>query len=171
MAALTINADGLLPVGVHAATLADVETAFVKGAPFEPERQLIFDALKVYASQVWQRFPDAKLWIDGGFITLKAWAAPKDVDIAVVVPDPGDYDPDGTVDDWPLWTRMRVSVEGSSVGAIRMQPMGGLVDGFFVAGNKPGSLRYWQALWQRLRLPDQPDQPDAKGFVEVVQSS
>jgi hypothetical protein len=170
MPALTLNGEGLLPVGVHTATLTEVEAAFVTGAPFESERRVVFEALALYARLVWARFPDARLWINGGFVTHKTWAAPKDADVAVVVPGGSSYDFNVHPEDLSLWTlqSVKASAHGFSLAAGRLQPMGGLIDAFFVPGDVQPALDYWRSWWQRLSVPGEMDRLDAKGFVEVV---
>lgn len=79
---------GLLPLGVHEATLDEVHKVFVDGAPFEPDRRRIFAALEIYAGMLWTELPSAVLWVNGGFVTHKQWAPPADVDVAVLVPPP-----------------------------------------------------------------------------------
>ncbi len=138
------------------------------GAPNADQRAIILAALRVYAELVWQRLPGAKLWINGGFVTHKS-AAPKDVDVVVVAPAGTEYDLAEHPEDLPLWTMHRVSVAGLNVSALRMQPMGNLVDGFFVSEDQPAAVHTWRSFWQRLKVDGEPDRLDAKGFVEVVQ--
>lgn len=63
-----------------------------------------------------------------------------------------------------------VSAERPSVSGVgRIQPMSGLVDGFFVPANNSAVVESWKGLWQRLKGRDgQLDRPDAKGFLEVT---
>ncbi len=163
-----LTADGVLPLGAHEATWDEIEEAFVTGAPFWEARALIFDALRVYARLIWARFPDAVLWVDGGFVTHKSWAAPHDVDVAVVVPNAVGYDPAAEPDGPSLWTLLDVSAARPSVTSHeKVQPMGGLVDGFFVQAENGPLVSFWHGWWQRRRQESGPDLIDAKGFLEV----
>ncbi|MHA7663066.1 DUF6932 family protein [Mycolicibacterium sp. HS_4_1] len=75
-----------LPPGRHLATFDEIYELFVEQAPFKDERELIYEALRLYAKVVDQEFSDVTLWINGGFITHKSWAAPKDADVVVDAP-------------------------------------------------------------------------------------
>lgn len=164
----SLNDEGLLPVELHVTTLDEIERVFVREAPFSNERALIFDALRIYARLVWARFPEAVLWVDGGFVTHKDWAPPKDVDVTVVLTGMADYDPHEHPEDVPLWTLMDVSAGRPSLASIeRVQPMGGLVDGFYAPGDNAATVTFWTGWWKRLSKQDGQVVPNAKGFVEV----
>lgn len=164
-----LTEEGLLPLGAHRSTLDEVERVFVNGAPFEAERRRIMVALRLYAELVWLRFPEATLWIDGGFVTLKDYAAPEDADVVVMVADAGDYDPASHSEDLPLWTLLGVSADRPSIDrAERLQPFGGLIDGFFARAEIEPVADFWRGWWQRLPAPGKPDVADAKGYVEVT---
>jgi hypothetical protein len=166
--ALELTSDGLLPVAVHPATLDEVEKVFVDAAPFMAQRGRIFRALVLYAEVVWERLPEAVLWVDGGFVTHKDWEAPHDADVAVLA---AGYSPNDHPDDAHLWTLQGVSVEEPMLDFVkRVQPMGGLIDGFFVPSEVEAAVDWWRQFWQRLRRPGLPDLLNAKGFVEVRRS-
>src|SRR5690606_15838481 len=80
---------GLLPTtpdrSPHAATVDEVYQTFVVGAPHRGRRQLIWDAFSIYSQLLWGYFPDAQLWLNGGFVTHKR-DEPHDLDIAFLVP-------------------------------------------------------------------------------------
>ena len=76
-----------LPVGRHATSFAEIYATFVQQAPFPNERELIFDALLLYARVLAQEFTKPALWINGGFVTHKPWAAPNDTDVVLYTPD------------------------------------------------------------------------------------
>ena len=67
------NAIGELPPGVHAATLAEVETVFAT----TPRRRLLFEGLR-QALENLARAGVRRVFIDGSFVTTKA--NPNDVD-------------------------------------------------------------------------------------------
>jgi hypothetical protein len=164
---LALNSDGLLPVAVHPGTLDEIKSVFVDAAPFKEQRQRVFAALSLYSELVWARFPRALLWVDGGFVTHKPWAAPKDVDVAVLIHEP--YDPKDHPEDASLWTLLEVSASQPMLDSVeRVQPMGGLVDGFYVPAHSAPTVDWWRAFWQRFKQPGLPDLLNAKGFVEVT---
>lgn len=151
----------------YAATLDVVHDVFVARAPFQNERQVVFDALVVYATCVWGILPGARLWIDGGFLTLKDWAAPADVDVAVVVDkitpqDKGRLATRGLL----TFATVTAEIDGFTLPAFEgLKPMGGLVDAY-LATSATQEVFKWQ--WSRVRGPDGLAVPDAmKGFVEV----
>lgn len=55
-----------LPVGRHAATFDEVHETFFEQATFRDERQLIYDAPRLYARLLAREFTDLALWINGG---------------------------------------------------------------------------------------------------------
>lgn len=120
-----MNDDGRLPVGRWPATLDEVYQRFVVEAPFRDEREKVWAAFRLWCDLVWNLLPDSPMWIDGGFVTHKTWAAPHDVDVAVVTKQ-SIYNQ--AIDNrWrgQLWT-----TNNSSDKTQRVQPMGGYVDGF-----------------------------------------
>lgn len=150
----------------HEASLTDLFEAFVQNAPFREARQEIYRALEFYSELVWRRFPHARLWINGGFTTHKPWAAPNDADVVVLVPE-HEFDIDEFSDIAPFLTIQRVTVGSPSFTAERIQPMGGLIDGFVVVDN-PANQFIWGDTWSRVKGPDGNLIPDGrKGYVEV----
>jgi len=160
--------DGNLPYRTepYEASLVDLFGAFVENAPFQEARQEIFSALRFYAQLVWRRFPHARLWINGGFTTHKQWAAPNDADVVVLVPE-DEFDVEDLSDIAPFLTLQNVNVERPAFTANRVQPMGGLIDGFVVPDNAANQF-IWGDTWSRLKGPNGELVPDArKGYVEV----
>ena len=155
---------GLLPEGRHPCTMSEVEQLFVTRAPFTSERKLIFDALSVWLRAVGALFPGSKCWINGGFATHKPWAAPADADVVVFVTD-------AQID--ALTEQQQAQLDSLLTqhppGGARIQPMGGLVDGFLSVRNEPGNTIYWLQQWARVRGADGGEVHDVhKGFLEVV---
>lgn len=165
-----LDDDGLLPPQAkpHMSSLEEIEQVFVVGAPFEERRRLVFRALAFYSELLWRQIPGAKLWIDGGFTTLKSWGPPNDVDIVVVVPanEVNMVTPDfvgGFV------TLQDVNSREPKAKLDRVQPFGGLIDAFLVAENDQAGLNVWHGRWSAVKLPDGNLHPTRKkGFVEVT---
>jgi hypothetical protein len=65
------TAEGLLPEGVHRASMADVYERFVEDAPERSHREMLFSALQTYMMLVSRFVPAGRAWIDGGFGTRK----------------------------------------------------------------------------------------------------
>jgi hypothetical protein len=84
MAIPQLDAHGLLPVGIHSATLADVGASF---GMQNQRRQELFDKLQVFVTfaQGFGMFTAA--YVDGSFTTDKA--VPGDVDVVLEISRPG----------------------------------------------------------------------------------
>lgn len=157
-------------------TVAELHERFVKQAPFPEQRELLFDALRIYNTLVWRFFPQARLWINGGFVTHKRWAAPGDIDVAIIIrlEDYTALPEEAKAELNQLLTLQDVSASSPDFAHLRrLQPMGGMIDGFIgVDTGDPGhqpSLRAWFEQWSG--VTDEHKQPRhgvRKGFVEVV---
>jgi hypothetical protein len=164
---------GLLPESdePYSVTLEEIHATFVAGAPhFRDERQLVFDALCLYARLIWAIVPRASLRVDGGFITHKAWAPPADVDIAVVMNGVTQDQLDRALEA-PLFTLLSVSGEvvGSRVSLAKSHVMGGLVDAFPILPNLPVADEFFRELWSSVTDADKKVVAGLKkGYVEVV---
>ena len=97
--------------------------------------------------------------MNGGFVTHKS-AKPKDIDV-VIVARPSEVNVLDMSDMIPLLTH-------TGEDGVRVQPMGGLVDGFIVERGNPDKIRYWDDYWKtvldesRVAL-----EGERKGYVEV----
>lgn len=150
----------LLAPGRQRASLAEVYETFVLNAPFRAERQRIWDAFLVYRRDVLELLPSARLWVNGGFVTLKTWAAPHDIDVCIAAPQ---SELKAALD------RLRPLLTYGEE-ADRVQPMAGLVDGFVTVspGQPSSNASYWHHQWMRVKLPDgTEDSSRLKGYVEV----
>lgn len=78
--------DGLLPPGIHAATLDEVEAELARSS----RRTLPFENLKRYVADVRLTGWDCRLIIDGSFVT-PAVDDPNDIDAILVMPDGWDF--------------------------------------------------------------------------------
>lgn len=163
-----MTGDGLLPPGVHRTAVDQLRERFVDDAPFPKERSRVFGAFEVYTELVWALFPTARLWVNGGFVTHKTWAAPGDIDVAVLAPT-ADINA-RYAESLSLWTLGGVSVQTLNLqGVPRIQPMGGLIDGFCVPDDVPPAVAYWNDLWSRVIDENKAQVPGKmKGFVEVM---
>lgn len=157
----------ILPPGGHVATMEEIRERFVThpSVPFAAERQVLFGILEIYVEKVWAIWDRAELWIDGGFVTHKTWNAPNDVDVAVV-------DTYGRIQARIGQAVSLLTLEEAVVNnhhATRVQPFGGMIDGFAVA-RLPHNLAYWENAWGRLNDANKDQVPNvSKGFVRVVQ--
>lgn len=159
---------------VHRCTMAELRIRFVDEAPaFKRERAFLYRTLELYADQVWGLLPEATLWIDGGFVTHKDWAAPQDVDL-VILPTESDFlqypdEQELKTRLTPLLTLQNVTAAIPQAFEERVQPYGGNIDGFLVPPGIDPAKPYWHDLWSRVRGRGGAEAPDAhKGFVEVV---
>lgn len=157
---------GTMPAGRHQTTLAEIYTRFVEEAPFRPRRELIYRALTLLNDLVVPSFPNARLWIDGGFTTHKTWAEPEDADVAIVVPLE-EYKTAISEKWMPLWTLQGVTSTNPRATTARLQPLGRLVDVFFVLDD-PAQTAYWEDLWSKVRDDQRQTVAGAtKGYLEV----
>ncbi|WP_062520011.1 DUF6932 family protein [Demequina silvatica] len=153
---------GTLEPRIHRATLDEVEQLFVRDAPFAAEREHLFNALRGWVANFDAALPGARLWLDGGFVTHKPWAPPKDVDIVA----------HHTQDVAEAWSEAEHKVLASLLnGADGTKPMGGLVDAYWFISGDPHASPYWKNQWSRVRGEDGREViGHAKGFVEVVRA-
>lgn len=167
---LSVGANGRLAPDSepHPATLEEIYQSFVVDAPFRDHRELVFRGLGLFIELVTLQIGSVRFWINGGFTTHKSWAPPADVDVATIVPRSA-YDAALTEDALPLWTLQHVSAaDPTVVNAPRLQPMGGLVDSFFVP-DLPAQRAYWHSLWSKVKGEDGKEVPgERKGYVEVI---
>nr|WP_152607113.1 hypothetical protein [Clavibacter michiganensis] len=134
---------------------------FVVGAPFTSERQRIFDAFAVWMGHMSDLVPGCHVWVDGGYVTHKTWAAPKDVDVVIVV-RPSQYNALT-----PAQLARFESLMTDRTGPAG-QPMGGLVDAFLGLRGDP-SLPSWRVFWANVSDSDgSPVDNETKGFLEVT---
>lgn len=152
--------EGRLPAGRHQATFDDLRQRFVEEAPNRARRELIFRALLVYADIVRSLLPEARLWINGGFVTHKP-EAPKDIDVVIVSEAPATVTIEQVA---PLLTLQAVASERPKLEVERLQPVGGLIDAFFANATVRDLLDYWDGHWSKVNgAPD----TERKGYVEV----
>ena len=71
------GAYAVLPPGRHRATLDEMRSYFVDGAPFPEERRIVFKAFEAWLAQMSALIPSARYWIDGGFVTHKTFHVAK----------------------------------------------------------------------------------------------
>lgn len=184
--ALDVDPDtGFLPPGIHPCTWEDFVTLFVESAPHPEHRRKRLAALEVYLDCLSELFPQATLWLDGGFVSHKQ-DPPFDVDVLVKVSNADyaavlrDLDQEskalqawaqaGAVDSPPkmpktvqfagLQTLHEVQTAGMALP--RVQPFGGRVDGFIVPANAAKTLDQFRRDWMVDMVTG-----TKKGFVEV----
>lgn len=148
-----------LPEGVHVASLPEIQQRLVSGAPFETERQRIFAALELWTDLVRAMLPDARFWVDGGFVTRKPWAAPSDVDVTVLV-TPAALNALSLAEQ----NQMSQLLTKRGVG----KAMGGLVDAYLIVRGDVSQTVYWRDLWSTALDEDRRPLPGVKkGYLEV----
>lgn len=158
-----MDAEGWLPSGRHAATLDEVYERFVVEAPFRAERETLWNAFRLWSDLVWALLPDSPMWLNGGFVTHKMWAAPRDVDVAVITKQ-SIYN--SVMDN--CWQGQLWTTNNSEDKTKRVQPMGGYVDGFPVIRGIH-DVRIWDHTWSSVADANGDLIPGAvKGYVEVV---
>lgn len=154
----------------YLATLEEVHQVFVVEAPHSKRRQLIFDAFIIYSALLWDYFPSAVLWLNGGFVTYKD-APPHDLDVAFLVEqaelrrvfgnDPGALS---------LLTHQGVSAAQPKFENLRrLQPFGGLIDSFMVPADVEAAVGTWRDRWSMAPTPagDGYREDLLKGYLEV----
>ncbi|MBJ8342821.1 hypothetical protein JGU71_28415 [Antrihabitans sp. YC3-6] len=129
--------------------MAEIYEHFVQNAPFRERRELIFRALTLHADMVANVFSNARLWVDGGFVTHKSWAEPEDADVVVVVPQ-GEIARATEDKNLPLSTMQGVLSTKPSATTPKLHPMGGLLD-VFIQPDVPVLLDPWHRIWSLVR--------------------
>ncbi len=151
--------------------MAEVESAFVIGAPNGAARHDLFAHLRVWVDLAVQVFDSGRLWIDGGFVTHKA-APPHDVDV-VLLPDNADSAMTALRHDeraYALLTLQDVFFVTPSPGGTlrRLQPVGGTMDAFLADPRDNVQMAAWHDLWSSVKGPDgHIIGGQRKGYVEV----
>ncbi|WP_423817428.1 DUF6932 family protein [Rothia nasimurium] len=167
--------------GTYDMTLDEIEQYFVTGAPYENERKELMNAFRAYAQTIWRVIPESELLLDGGFCTLKDWAAPEDIDVAFTVPsqyrERVNSDPSLQLVLTSLFTR---TIKDPATGTIRrLRPFADQIDGYMVPlglppTNYPGlglvtQEQYWHHQWSNVKAQDGTVHAGIrKGFIKVV---
>lgn len=118
---------GVLPSGIHQASLDEVCKRFVDQAPLatRERRELIFDAVHLHAKIVTRLCGGSRgrMWINGGFTTHKEWPR-RDADLAFFVA-PEVYASAHNDSRLPLWTlgdvKATVGGNGPKVATDKLQ--------------------------------------------------
>ena len=158
----------LPPLGVpctYPASLQEIEERFVIGAPFCNERKYLFKALELFCRNIWNILPEAEVWVNGGFVTHKSWAAPKDIDVCVLY---SILNIDNIADKI-LQNSTLQNIFHPTFGYIeRIQPYGGMLDVFFVDPTDSARVKYWHDTW--LTIKDKNgniSEGNRKGFIRI----
>lgn len=166
-----VNEDGLLPPGRHLATLDEIREKFVKDAPFDTERSVVFSALELHFQIIVSLIPTGSLWVDGGFVTHKSWAAPKDADLAYILRSEhlNGLESEAQERLASLVTLQGVQVAHPPIVVPRIQPMGGLIDAFLILQEVQSMMDYWDGVWSTVKGEDGEIIAGArKGYLEVA---
>ncbi|MGV7277004.1 DUF6932 family protein [Mycobacterium kansasii] len=158
-----------LPAGRHQATFDEVYQHFVVSAPFRERRELIYEALRLYAKIVASEFSDVTLWINGSFVTHKS-SAPNDADVVAVIPMADYTNMCSSTDCLRFLTLQGVLVANpqTALPVDRIQPMAGLIDSFVVPDD-PIFTDPWDHVWSRVSDQNKNLLPEniRKGYLEV----
>jgi predicted nucleotidyltransferase len=105
MAIPLLDANGLLPIGVHDCTLDDIKEVF--GAFQSTDRRIqLYQELERFASELKRTGLVKEVIVDGSFVTGKT--APSDIDLILVLPDSHDFDADLRPFEYNVLSRRRV---------------------------------------------------------------
>lgn len=151
--------------GIHRVSLEEMRSVFVESAPYSEEREEVFDAFRLWRAKLLRLTPTAQLWVNGGFVTHKPWAPPKDVDVVarVVGRELDALEPEAQNEFEGLMT-----IPASDVHP-RIQPIAGLVDGFYSRRSEPDKTIVWRDTWATVLDQNRAVVPGAqKGFLEVT---
>ena len=172
-----VGPDGVLPAGIYQASIGELRAHF--GAAAVPahgdRREMILDALDLYARMIRAHFSNPTIWVNGGFVTRKLWAAPDDADVVTLI-DPaqalGNFLDNVKLLVTAVADRLSVTASGGRAipfaAGVQMKPMGGLIDAYMGA-DLPAIRAYWQRWFSNVRLPDGSiSAGDTKGFVELI---
>lgn len=129
------------------ASLEEIAERFVASAPGRPRRERVWDAFMLWKDLADEALPGATFWLSGSFLTDRE--RPSDLDVVAVL------EPHHTSELRPLVTdRVRVLLthlnllaEQPAGLAPRLQPVGGLIDGFACYGWVPENVSWWQDAW------------------------
>ena len=159
------NDRGVLPDGIHRATMAEVYERFVEDAPNRADREVLFHVLQGYLGTLELVVPHGRAWIDGGFAMRKA-TVPNDVDLVFF---PADWEairghPEDGAKILSLLTLQGVFIDSPASMIPRLQPFGGRIDAFLCF---PGQEETWEATWSNVKRDGKLVSDESKGFVEV----
>lgn len=132
------NENGLMPPGIHDASLDDLSERFGQS----PRRRQLLENFRLYFVEL-QKWPLAKaVLVDGSFVT--DIAEPNDIDLVLVLRD--DYDLSRSVSpfEYNLWSRRRVQrVFGFDLFAVRPNSIDytRFVDFFSQVRDHPGLIK------------------------------
>jgi len=151
-------------------TIEEVRQVFVVDAPFPQRRAMIFAAFELYARILWMYLPNARLWLNGGFVTYKN-VAPHDLDVAFLA-DSSDLTAvfSRESDALSLLTFQGVSAVAPNMANVkRLQPIAGLIDSFMVQADNPLAVQTWKDRWSIASTPDGDGyrRDLFKGYLEV----
>lgn len=164
--ALPALVNGVLSMGGHASTEAEVEALFVSGAPSQPaHRELVWTAYKLWARQAAHHFGHGEVWLAGTFVTHRHTdphlrvvmfpATPSMVDTAKRRGDVG-------LSLLTLEDLFFMSpAPGGSLEAMR--PVGAIMDAYIGA---PAHMDAWDSMWLVIGDTKTANQSDA-GYVSL----
>ncbi|KAA9161908.1 hypothetical protein FPZ12_013435 [Amycolatopsis acidicola] len=127
-------------------------------APHQNEREILFSALNSYLGAVARIIPSGRAWIGGAFIT-RTEGVPSGLDVVLLPEDWGSLKRmTGPARDalYGLLTLRGVIVGQPAMYLDKVQPVGGLLDGFLCF---PGDEETWEYTWSA---------HGTRGFPEVV---
>jgi len=121
MAIPSLDEDGLLPVGIHDCTLAELREAFgqsrwVRSQPDSgrevlcQQRGMLCTRLEAYLDEIRRANIEAEILVNGSFVTDKP--DPNDIDLIVVLPASHDFSREPSPREYNLLSKKRVRAGG-----------------------------------------------------------
>lgn len=134
----------------YGATLKEVQHRFVSTQPHESARRraTIWRAFRLWHSLALTEFPGATYWLSGSFLTDRT--RPSDLDVILLVDETHvrrSLFPVTSTGARVLLTHRDLEAEQPTGWTERLQPMGGLIDGFYCPTYSQDAVSYWQGAW------------------------
>lgn len=131
----------------YTTTLDEFEARFVDHAHGAARRRLIWDAFNVWLRLARDTLPGARLWVSGSFVTEKT--EPSDIDVVLVIRPEHEPALAPVLDDRVRVLLTHLNVASTQPGglAAKLQPIGGLLDGFICPEHHQKNVDFWQQAW------------------------
>lgn len=131
----------------YVASLAEIHQRYVRRISNAPRRAQIWRAFRLWHTLAQAELPGVRYWLSGSFLTNKT--SPSDLDVILVL-EPRHvraFTPTASDSVRVLVSHLNVFAEQPAGAAAKLQPVGGLIDGFYCPGWIPEYTRIWQARW------------------------
>ena len=156
------DANGLLPMGQHACTEAEVQAELVTAFPGSPTRAPIFAHWRLLRLGLIHLLGAVEQWLDGSFVENND--APNDADVVTVYDGPShDAMPEGAR---AVVTSLCLGKKTAAMWHCDSYPVAIYPPGHPHHAASQASLQYWQNWWGNTR-PTDPRGHLPKGYVVV----